>query len=203
MAKRKKLPPGKKKVGAVGVVKPGPLLSISFLDGFLMAQTILGSSKAQALAVWHEQFQEGFAGLLEEYAALKVDFDEGIFYSDDFLRTMPDLESWWSGMAWVLSHDERYGLAVDALAGTELGGMGAGFLSVFEGCLYFGPLGLKPGHDPRLQALMPRFREDYQRFMGEIRGLGWRRRLDYLGNILGLLEGVVKKGAELRPTGQA
>lgn len=192
MAKRKKLPPGKAKKVTASVVKAAPLNSLSFLDGFLMAQKVLGKSREEALAAWHEQFKDGFEGLLEEYAALKVDFSEDIFYSEEFVSSMPEVESWWSGVAWVMTRDEQYELSLEAQVGTDLGNMGLGFVSVFDGALYFGPLGLKPDTDPRLRALLPRFREDYLRFIGEMRRLGLQRRLDYLGEILAVLEAIAQ-----------
>lgn len=170
---------------------PG-LISLSFMDGFLTARTLLGDSREQALAAWDDRMGESLAGVRAEYARAKPGFREEIAYTEDFLKSMPELESFFTGLAFVLLPDEAYNQRLEDLAGTELGGVGVQFQGIFEGFMLAGPLGRGRPPRPEDRELLPVFRNLMETFMQEMRRYGLRKRLDYLGKILGLLEGVAR-----------
>lgn len=166
------------------------LNALSFMDGFLMARTVLGDSRAEALADWDARLGELFGDLQDDYARRKLDFQTEIVYTEDFVKTMPELESWFSGLAFVFLSDEAYGRRLEALEGTEIGQVGIQFQVIFEGFMLTGPLFKGRPARPGTQGYLPILRKELDKFRSELRRYGLRKRLDYVGGILGLLEGV-------------
>ncbi|MDV6374404.1 hypothetical protein [Deinococcus arenicola] len=72
--------------------------ALSFMDGFLMARTMLGDTRGKALENWDTRLGELFEGLQDDYAQRKLNFTEAIVYTEDFVKTMPELESWFTGL---------------------------------------------------------------------------------------------------------
>ncbi|WP_309573147.1 hypothetical protein [Deinococcus sp.] len=168
------------------------LISLSFMDGFLMARTLLGDAREQALSAWDTRLGEDFASMRAEYAGAKAGFREEIAYTEDFVRSVPELESWFTGVAFVLLADEGYARRLESLEGTELGRVGWQFQAIFEGFIRAGPLGLRQPSRQADRELLPLFRNAMETFVKELRRYGLRRRLDYVGSILGALEGVAR-----------
>lgn len=171
-------------------VHRSPLEPLSFMDGYLMALTVMGQGRAEVLEHWRATMGEHFGDLTEEYLALKPDIDEAVYFTEDFIRSAAEIESWMVGLALALLADDGFGQQVEALEG-EVQFVALDLLIVLEASKYAGPLQLPPVSDPEFRAVWPRMQERWTKFQAEMRGLGMRKRIDYLGDLLGLIEGIV------------
>ncbi|AIZ46016.1 hypothetical protein QR90_14490 [Deinococcus radiopugnans] len=174
---------------------------LSFMDGFLMARTVLGDSRQAALASWDARLGEMFTGLKDEYARRKLGFATEIAYTEDFVKTMPELDSWFAGMAFVFLSDEAYQRRLEALEDTEVGKMGWHFQAIFQSFMVAGPIARGRPPRPEDQLLLPDLKRALEKFRSELRRYGLRKRLDYVGSILGLLQGVAQAPLPEQPSG--
>lgn len=173
--------------------------ALSFMDGFLMARTLLGDPRTEALENWDTRLGEMFGDLQGDYARLKLDFRNEIAYTEDFVKTMPELESWFTGLAFVFLSDREYGRRLEALEHTEAGQLAWQFQAVFRGLMVAGPIAR--GHPAPTQdrKLLPQFKRAVDKFLSDLRRYGLRRRLEYVGGILGILQSVARGLPEPTP----
>ncbi|CAM3608836.1 hypothetical protein [Deinococcus frigens] len=174
--------------------------ALSFMDGFLMARTVLGDSRQEALADWDARLGEMFTDLQGDYARQKLGFKTEIAYTEDFVKTLPELESWFSGMAFVFLSDRAYQRRLEALEDTEIGQMGWQFQAICRSFMVAGPIARGRRASPEDQKLLPDFKRALDKFLSELRRYGLRKRLDYVGSILGLLEGVAHAPLPVEPS---
>lgn len=173
-------------------VQKAPLYSLSFMDGYLMACTVLGHGRDEALALWRGHLGEAFGGLEGEYLAAKQDSHEAIYFTEDFLGSAPQMESWVAGLAVVLRRDAAFGERVTALGKSEEGMIVGDFMCILEGAVYAGPLQVPTSEQTEPREIAAFLNSRWARFQAELRGLGGRRRLEYAGGLLGLVQGLVE-----------
>lgn len=159
--------------------------TLSFIDGYLTAQMVLGRSPESAFAHWTDQLGGDFEDELAAYRQRKVGLPERLYFTDDFVGSAERATEWMRGVARAALLDPDFMPKLSARQ-DEVPQM---FRAVFLGLTLEGG-GPDTQMTARQRESLEHVRDQARQFRGELGRVGGRKRLNLLAGVLGVLDAV-------------
>jgi len=156
---------------------------LSFIDGFLTAQMVLGRSSEEAFARWNEQIGERFQPHLEQYRRQKSGLQERIYFTADFVGSAAKATEWLRGVARAALLDPGF---MEKLTARE-DDVPHLFRAIFLGLTLDEPSAADRTLAPGQREALRLFRTQAQEFQTELRRVGSRKRMNILSQVLAVL----------------
>lgn len=159
--------------------------TLSFIDGFMAAQMVLGSGPDEALAHWTELIGDGFGDELTAYRQRKPGLPERLYFTDDFVGSAARATGWVRGVARTVLLDPEFTAKLSAREDE----VPQAFRAVFLGLTVE-----RKGSDSQMTArqrlALDHARSQARHLREEPGRVGGRKRLNMLAGVLGVVEAV-------------
>lgn len=156
--------------------------TLSFIDGFMTAQMVLGRGPEEAFARWTELLGDGFEDELTAYRQRKPGLPERLYFTDDFVGSAARATEWMRGVARAALLDPEFMPKLSARE-DEVPQM---FRAIFLG-LTLERTGPEREMTAQQRESLGYTRDQARQFREELGRVGGRKRLNLLAGVLGVL----------------